>query len=141
LNSSLLSRSGIETNSERKASACELSTTFLRGCSLGVSSYDPMSNLSKIRLSEFRRRLTVVVWTFRISRANIARMTEFRIETSAFTAAGWEQAFYPAGMKPADYLTYYASRVTLNPAIWGHQKSGHSIQPRTNRSLRLFVQF
>jgi hypothetical protein len=33
------------------------------------------------------------------------------------------------------------SRVTLNPAIWGHQKSGHSIQPRTNRSLRLFVPF
>ena len=39
-------------------------------------------------------------------------MTEFRIGTSAFTAAGWEQAFYPAGMKPADYLSYYATKFT-----------------------------
>lgn len=30
--------------------------------------------------------------------------------TSAFTAAGWSESFYPAGMKPADYLTYYASQ-------------------------------
>jgi uncharacterized protein YecE (DUF72 family) len=30
--------------------------------------------------------------------------------TSAFTAAGWPGTFYPAGMKPTDYLTYYASR-------------------------------
>ena len=31
-----------------------------------------------------------------------------RLGTSAFTAAGWEGAFYPEGMKPADYLSYYA---------------------------------
>jgi uncharacterized protein YecE (DUF72 family) len=37
-------------------------------------------------------------------------MTEFRIGTSAFTAAGWETSFYPAGMKPRDYLTYYATK-------------------------------
>jgi len=30
--------------------------------------------------------------------------------TSAFTAAGWEGSFYPRGMKPADYLTYYATK-------------------------------
>jgi uncharacterized protein YecE (DUF72 family) len=30
--------------------------------------------------------------------------------TSAFMAAGWEGSFYPAGMKPADYLTYYATK-------------------------------
>ena len=30
--------------------------------------------------------------------------------TSAFTAAGWEGTFYPTGMKPADYLTYYATK-------------------------------
>ena len=30
--------------------------------------------------------------------------------TSAFTAAGWSESFYPAGMKSADYLTYYASQ-------------------------------
>lgn len=37
-------------------------------------------------------------------------MTELRIGTSAFTAAGWEGSFYPPGMKPADYLTYYATK-------------------------------
>lgn len=37
-------------------------------------------------------------------------MTNLHIGTSAFTASGWETAFYPPGMKPADYLTYYASR-------------------------------
>ncbi|HSY98963.1 MAG TPA: DUF72 domain-containing protein [Terriglobales bacterium] len=37
-------------------------------------------------------------------------MTEIRLGTSAFTAAGWEGTFYPASMKPADYLSYYASR-------------------------------
>ncbi|HXO04388.1 MAG TPA: DUF72 domain-containing protein [Candidatus Sulfotelmatobacter sp.] len=30
--------------------------------------------------------------------------------TSAFTAAGWDTAFYPAGMKSADYLSYYATK-------------------------------
>jgi uncharacterized protein YecE (DUF72 family) len=37
-------------------------------------------------------------------------MNNIRIGTSAFTAAGWESAFYPAGMRPADYLTYYATK-------------------------------
>jgi uncharacterized protein YecE (DUF72 family) len=40
-------------------------------------------------------------------------MTELRIGTSAFTAAGWELAFYPAGMKAADCLTYYGTK--FNP--------------------------
>lgn len=31
-----------------------------------------------------------------------------RIGTSAFTAVGWPGTFYPADLKPADYLTYYA---------------------------------
>ncbi len=35
---------------------------------------------------------------------------EIRVGTSAFTAAGWEGAFYPAGMQPRDFLSYYASR-------------------------------
>jgi len=30
--------------------------------------------------------------------------------TSAFTAAGWDTAFYPAGTKAADYLSYYATK-------------------------------
>jgi uncharacterized protein YecE (DUF72 family) len=37
-------------------------------------------------------------------------MTELRIGTSAFTASGWPGSFYPEGMKPADYLTYYATQ-------------------------------
>ena len=31
-----------------------------------------------------------------------------RLGTSAFTAAGWPGTFYPADMKPADYLSFYA---------------------------------
>jgi len=30
--------------------------------------------------------------------------------TSAFTANGWLGSFYPAGMKPADYLKFYSTR-------------------------------
>jgi uncharacterized protein YecE (DUF72 family) len=30
--------------------------------------------------------------------------------TSAFTANGWEGSFYPREMKPADYLSYYATQ-------------------------------
>ena len=33
-----------------------------------------------------------------------------RVGTSAFTAAGWEGSFYPAGMSPRDYLSYYATQ-------------------------------
>jgi len=50
------------------------------------------------------------------SRASLYQVTPthnnsgIRLGTSAFTAAGWEGSFYPAGMKPADYLNYYASK-------------------------------
>ena len=37
-------------------------------------------------------------------------MTPIHLGTSAFTAAGWEGSFYPKGMKPADFLTYYATK-------------------------------
>jgi uncharacterized protein YecE (DUF72 family) len=37
-------------------------------------------------------------------------MTEIRLGTSAFTASGWEHSFYPEGMKPADYLSFYATK-------------------------------
>lgn len=33
---------------------------------------------------------------------------EMRLGTSAFTAAGWPGTFYPDGLKPAEYLSYYA---------------------------------
>ena len=35
-------------------------------------------------------------------------MSDIRIGTSAFTAAGWSGTFYPKGLKPAEYLGYYA---------------------------------
>ena len=47
---------------------------------------------------------------FGVTIPGMSKEAEIRIGTSAFTAAGWEGAFYPAGMKPADYLTYYATR-------------------------------
>jgi uncharacterized protein YecE (DUF72 family) len=37
-------------------------------------------------------------------------MAEIRIGTSAFMAEGWEGSFYPRGMKPAEYLSYYATQ-------------------------------
>jgi len=37
-------------------------------------------------------------------------MSDLRIGTSAFTANGWNGAFYPKGMKPAEYLSYYATK-------------------------------
>jgi uncharacterized protein YecE (DUF72 family) len=33
-----------------------------------------------------------------------------RLGTSAFTAAGWPGSFYPSGMQPRDYLSYYATK-------------------------------
>ena len=33
-----------------------------------------------------------------------------RLGTSAFTAAGWPGSFYPAKLKPAEYLCYYATQ-------------------------------
>jgi hypothetical protein len=30
--------------------------------------------------------------------------------TSSFTASGWNGSFYPRGMKPSDYLAFYAER-------------------------------
>src|SRR5271156_4410455 len=37
-------------------------------------------------------------------------MSDLRIGTSAFTANGWNGAFYPKGIKPAEYLSYYATK-------------------------------
>jgi uncharacterized protein YecE (DUF72 family) len=42
--------------------------------------------------------------------------------TSAFTASGWSGSFYPVGMKPADYLTYYSTRfatVEIDSTFYG----------------------
>jgi uncharacterized protein YecE (DUF72 family) len=37
-------------------------------------------------------------------------MANIRIGTSAFTAEGWVGSFYPKGMQPRDFLTYYATK-------------------------------
>ena len=37
-------------------------------------------------------------------------MTDIYIGTSAFTAEGWPGTFYPKGMKPADFLSFYATK-------------------------------
>jgi uncharacterized protein YecE (DUF72 family) len=37
-------------------------------------------------------------------------MSSIRLGTSAFTAAGWKESFYPPRMRPRDYLTYYATK-------------------------------
>lgn len=58
-------------------------------------------------------------------------MSDLRIRTSAFTATGWEGSFYPAGMKPTDYLTYYATKFDavevgekLGPLLFARKFSG-----------------
>jgi uncharacterized protein YecE (DUF72 family) len=58
-------------------------------------------------------------------------MTEFRIGTSAFTAAGWENAFYLAGTRPE--LQHW--QVTSLVEKWRvRTPSGSS--PRIRRVLR-----
>ena len=45
--------------------------------------------------------------------------------TSAFTAAGWEGAFYPVGMKAAEYLRFYATQfrtVEVDSTFYGTPK-------------------
>jgi uncharacterized protein YecE (DUF72 family) len=50
------------------------------------------------------------LWSQQIPKLKSRRMSVIHIGTSAFTAAGWEGSFYPEGMKPADYLNYYAQK-------------------------------
>jgi uncharacterized protein YecE (DUF72 family) len=40
----------------------------------------------------------------------VSELNAHRIGTSAFTANGWLGAFYPEGMQPRDYLSYYATK-------------------------------
>src|SRR5260370_7430304 len=35
-------------------------------------------------------------------------MADIRMGTSSFMATGWQGSFYPKGLRPADYLSYYA---------------------------------
>ena len=46
--------------------------------------------------------------------------------TSAFTAAGWAGTFYPAGMKPGEYLSFYAEHfdtVEIDSTYYGTPKA------------------
>jgi uncharacterized protein YecE (DUF72 family) len=48
--------------------------------------------------------------------------TGIYLGTSSFTASGWEGNFYPAGMKPRDFLSYYAtqfSTVEVDSTFYG----------------------
>jgi uncharacterized protein YecE (DUF72 family) len=40
----------------------------------------------------------------------MASKAQIRVGTSAFTAAGWEGSFYPEGMRPSEFLSYYATK-------------------------------
>jgi uncharacterized protein YecE (DUF72 family) len=40
-------------------------------------------------------------------------MTDILVGTSAFTAEGWVGSFYPAGMQPRDFLSYYATQFNV----------------------------
>ena len=35
---------------------------------------------------------------------------KIRVGTSAFTADGWVGSFYPKGMQPRDFLSFYATK-------------------------------
>lgn len=52
----------------------------------------------------------------------VDRPSRIRLGTSAFTAAGWERSFYPARLKPADYLSFYAEHfdtVEIDSTFYG----------------------
>ena len=49
----------------------------------------------------------------RLAWCKIPRMTDILLGTSAFTAEGWVGSFYPAGMQPRDFLSYYATQFNV----------------------------
>jgi uncharacterized protein YecE (DUF72 family) len=38
--------------------------------------------------------------------------------TSSFTATGWQGSFYPKGLRPADYLSYYAKHFDIDSTFY-----------------------
>jgi uncharacterized protein YecE (DUF72 family) len=42
--------------------------------------------------------------------ASIMSHAPILLGTSSFTATGWQGSFYPGGMKPSEYLAFYAER-------------------------------
>jgi len=61
--------------------------------------------------------------------------------TSAFTANGWLGSFYPAGMKPADYLKFYSTRfqtVEVDSTFYG-TPSAATVEKRYEKTPPDFV--
>ncbi len=48
-------------------------------------------------------------------------MTEIRMGSSAFTAAGWEGTFYPEG-------SYFYAATSMRNAIWGVIEPWHNVR-------------
>jgi uncharacterized protein YecE (DUF72 family) len=68
-------------------------------------------------------------------------MPDLHIGTSAFTAAGWVGSFYPAGMKPADFLSYYATKfdsVEVDSTFYG-TPSAATVRKWYNKTPKDFV--
>ena len=75
-----------------------------------------MSGTLGIRICYCRRGYSTRVWveaSNELESQAVNPETEIRLGTSAFIAAGWESAFYPPGMKPAKYLTYYLTQFDI----------------------------
>jgi len=45
-----------------------------------------------------------------LAATKLAAQSGIRLGTSAFTAAGWPGTFYPQGLAPRNYLSYYAQK-------------------------------
>jgi hypothetical protein len=88
----------------------ELPRSFSRD-GTGQDCRRPISYLISNRLPVSRKFLAGVAEVYhQASPCKMRAVAELYIGTSAFTASGWEGSFYPAGMKPADFLTYYATK-------------------------------
>lgn len=60
-----------------------------------------------------------------VREAPVSHDPEILVGTSAFTAAGWEGTFYPANLKPAEYLRHYATKfrtVEVDSTFYGTPK-------------------
>ena len=70
---------------------------------------------------------------------------QIRLGTSSFTADGWNGAFYPKGMKSADYLGYYSSRfdtveVDSNVLPLSHDRSRSQLGAQDPTRLHLLTE-
>jgi hypothetical protein len=54
---------------------------------------------------------------------------------SSFTAAGWQGLFCPRGLKPADYLTFYAEPFRTIEVGMSSRKSSPLSDIRINQDL------